>query len=611
MFIQITAAGVSLLQNGPFILTEYTLGDGVNYLPDPQQTQLAGSTVWTGIPSAGTILSANVTRYSALLDRSAGDFVFGEVGFWVGNDLVAVGVQSTLTAKTKTQLGIDGNLVRLDAFLSMVGTTYDMWLNLGDTDDRLVVASVSSVDQLPRTDDTEANVFVVEAANPDQTQFFAYSNRQGLWAFDQYKYSTTATTEYTVVASTNLTLEIAGASLEQKLNPVDLGELVLQFTTGGVYSICRNIKAASADNVNDRTVLLLHTPMTAPVAAGTKFLVYNRDPFNSRFAVVDVATKSSPGIVQVGRGLDVDPQGVLDVDRSTVPGGLVYSVTGVDEDGQPLVMQGDVVLQAENIPGSVLSVNSVGPDSEGNVEVTADSISAIPLAQKGARGGVPALNGLPTDTDPYELYVKGRISPSVLPLSALSYRGTWDADTNVAAYTDGLGAVHTLSLKDGGLLDDTVNWQTTELPGDGSIFRVSVPGETVLDGYHQFGTHDLVVGTPGKWFRIPYRAMFQIALSVTGDVPDSDVLLYQVIANNLVPSSTARAVCQQPPASSVTISLKVNGVPAGTVAFAALSNTGVVNAPSLSPGDILTVETPAQTFNMAGLSLALTYTVEE
>lgn len=607
MFIQITDAGTALLQAGPFQPTAFTLGSGFSYVPNPTQTGLVGATVYSGTPSAGTVLSANVIRYSALIDRSVGDFEFGEVGLWVGPDLVAIGVSSTLIDKTETTNGRDGNVIRIDVFLSMLGSTYDMWMNIADTDNRLVVANVYSVDQLPPVHDTTTNAYIVDSANTNQLQFFAYSNRRGLWAFDQYKYSTTATTEYTVVGSTSNTLRING-NLEEKLKPVDLGELILQFTTGEFYSICRNIENAVVDLQNDQTVLILHTPLATNPPYGTKFVVYNRDPFNSRFSVVDVATKSSPGIVQIGTGLDVDSSGVIKVNREDVDGGLVFSI--VDKDGGQ--HQGDVALEAQMIAGIVETVNAVGPDPDGNVELDAADVGAIPYAEKGVRGGVPALTGSPDD-DPYDLYVLGRLLKEQVPLETLTYRGTWNADTNSASFTDGLGIVHNLTLKDLGLMDeDVMGEDTLELPGTGCVFRVTVPGSTEIDGYSGFRLGDLVVGIPGRWFRISRRSMFQLALSVPDSIPPLSTLFHQVVANRLKSYSNHRAACGLAPAGPVVFDIKVGGMIVGTVGFSSGSTVATVDLTTeLEPGAIVSIESPNNTYGMTDLSVALTFTVEE
>lgn len=396
MFIQLTTAGLSLLASGPFVLTGAKFGDSYNYVPDPGQTDILGSEVFSSVPGPAFPINPNVVRYSLLLDRSVGDFDFGELGLFVGSTLVAIGVNSTLIEKRKTVTGVDGNMIRVNAFLSMVGTTYEMWMNLGDTDNKYVIASADLVDYLPPVHDTATNAFIVGAPSQDMLAFFAYADRSGLWAFDQYKYSTVIGHRYTIVDASPMQVTIAGTN--HQLDPESLGARILQFTTGACYSVCRNIAQALPDLSAGTTVLQLNTALAVVPTPGDEILVYNRDPLATTTVNIPIATTQDPGIMIVGQGLDVDVDGLVKVDRTEVEGGLVYSIIGRDVNGDPISLQGDVQLNIRDIAGGVVSVNGQTPDANGNISITVGY--TLPIATSTVLGGVRVSPGSGIDIDP-------------------------------------------------------------------------------------------------------------------------------------------------------------------------------------------------------------------
>ncbi|MGE8451011.1 MAG: pyocin knob domain-containing protein, partial [Pseudomonadales bacterium] len=387
MFIQLTDAGVAMLTTTgqPFIVTEYRLGSAFNYTPQTNQTALQGTEVWSGVPSDPVEVSANLVRYSALLGMSVGDFQFGEFALYVGATMVAIGVSSTLIAKTKTTTGLDGNFLRLDAYLNMTGTNYAMWLNFGDSANPFAMPSVQNVDQLPPSHQSVPNAYIVNSVSSNQEAFFAYSDRTGLWVFDAYKYSSTIGNRYTIVSASSLSVTIANASLAPDLTPGVYGDRIVQFASGQVYSICRNVQTVTPDLANNQVTLGFQTPLAIVPLPGDEFLVYNRDPLSTDTVMVPVATTTSLGIIQVGDGLAITPAGILSVDRTTVPDGLVYSIAGIEPDGTPVQRQGDVTLTWRDV-GAIRSVNSQLPDANGNVVINVSY--TLPVASSTVLGGV-------------------------------------------------------------------------------------------------------------------------------------------------------------------------------------------------------------------------------
>lgn len=471
MFIQLTSAGLALLASGPFVLDKATFGDGYNYVPDPLQASLQGSTVFTSTPGPAFPINANVVRYSIMLDRSVGDFDFGEIGLWVGPTLVAVGVNSTLISKSKSQSGTDGNLIRVDAFLSMVGTTYEMWLNLGDTDNKYVVSSADLVDYLPPVHDTIANAFIVGAPTSDMLAFFAYSDRSGIWAFDQYKYSTVVNHRYTVVDASPMQVTISDASLTPHLDPSGLGERILQFTTGACYSVCRNIQQAVEDLQTDRTVLIFNTPLAVVPTVGDEFVVYNRDPLSTTTVNLPIATRDDPGIVKVGDGLDVEIDGTIYVDRETIPNGIVYSIIGKALDGSPVSLQGDVQLHIRDIAAGVATVNGQGPDASGNV--TLSTGYNLPIASDTVLGGVRVSSGSGLEINP----ATGQLS--------LEASGSQGVKTVNSKSPDSAGNVNILGLVDPQIQEIQFDVNNLTWPGLYQIRQGAIAGSFNLPIFAQ------------------------------------------------------------------------------------------------------------------------------
>ncbi len=190
-------------------------------------------------------------------------------------------------------------------------------------------------------------------------------------------------------------------------------------------------------------------------------------------ASIPLASDVEPGLVMVGSGLDIDPSGTLSTTFKTV--------------------------------------NGQGPDAVGNVNITAESINAVPSSQVGVPGGaagyLDAWIDDPDDPTPEPgpdemLYRFGRLPEGQLPLGALVYYGEWDADANSAETADYL-----IELQDGGLfqLVDATDPGTAVpfvAPANGKLFRVSVAGSTSLDGLSDWQLGDLVVAIGDRWYKI-------------------------------------------------------------------------------------------------------------
>lgn len=386
MYISLTDLGVAELENGPFVLTSYQLTDAVNYVPDSAATSLEGNAVWVGQPGPSYPLNANIVRYSILLDRSVGDFEFGTIGLFTSAGLVAVGISSTLIAKTQTQSGVDGNYMRIDAFLSMVGTTYEMWANLGNTDNRFVLATVSDVDRLPPAHMSTTNAYIVGSPVPDQLPFLAYTDYTGIWTFDQYAYSSTVGFRFVIEQATATSVVIQSTVDLADLVPEFFGEKVVQFTTGACYSVCRNVLHVSQDLLNSTYVVSFASPLALVPAVGDEFVVYTKDQSQSGSLNVPIATRGEAGRVRPGLSLSLDSGGLIDVDWTAAQQNAVTTIVGKDPSGNPVNLRGVVQLYARDILGAVRSVNGQTPDANGNVSLT--FVYNLPTASPTVKGGI-------------------------------------------------------------------------------------------------------------------------------------------------------------------------------------------------------------------------------
>lgn len=384
MLVQLTTLGIAALTANagiPLPMGGGKLGSDYNYIPSPSMTNIRGTEVANQVPLGPQPVNPNVVRYSMFLDINAGNYQFGEVGIFLADGtMFAIGVATELIDKIKVGASA-GNTISIDIYLSSNNLNYAAWLEVSDTSDYLNVPRIGSVDLLPPSHEAIPNLYVVMPPTAKQTPFQAYSDQQNLWSFDKYDFVTTINNQYTITAATNTSITIANASFNDNIVPAFLGDKVIQFNSGAAYGICRNIQTVVV-GASDTTISF--SAMAAPPIAGDTFLVYSLNHLSVQNITVPVATTTSLGVVQIGAGLDVtaadpatgNPGGVVSVNRATIPNGVVWSI-GTK---QGTKLQGDVpALNANQIVGSVLTVNGQGPDANGNVTVSGGS-GSVPIA---------------------------------------------------------------------------------------------------------------------------------------------------------------------------------------------------------------------------------------
>lgn len=409
MVLQLTNYAIGILGTNPApVLDAFKIGSGVNYVPQPTDTDIHGALLFSGIISQPIVISANVVKYTIAMDTSVGDFDWGEVGFFYQGGLFALAAGNTLQSKTKIGVG-PGNQTRLDAFLSVVGTNYQMIVDQADSNSQFQMASLSTVDQLPPTNQTTPNAYIISAAASNQTSFLAFTDRVGLWAFDSYQFASGA--KATITSADTLSVTIALSDFAPTMAPTYFGEVIAQFITGKNYSINRYV--ASAVQSGSSVVLGFNTPLALLPDVGDKIEVFSRVA-QSATLEIPIATASVLGGIKIGTGLIVAADGTCSINAATlnavtlvngkgpgvvnlvatdIPGfgAVAYSNNYADLNGKPdpytlplmalnirggakLPTSGNLVMSGEQLElgfAPVKKVNNVLPDANGNVSLTA------------------------------------------------------------------------------------------------------------------------------------------------------------------------------------------------------------------------------------------------
>jgi len=372
MNVQITDLGVAALQaaTGPIALSLFKIGSGYNYTPEPTDTDIHGSLLFSGAPSSPVAVNANVIKYGCYMDYSVGPFAWGEFGLYMTNgELFAIGCSSTLIQKLALTSVDPGNSVRLDIYLSIVDTNYEMWMDIGESNNQFRLAVIQSPDVLPQSAEATPNAYVVQSASGSQTPMLAFTDRNGLWSFDCYAYINQ--TVGTVVGFDSQSVTIALSQYTTDMDPDYFGELILEFTSGVNYSICRYIKTVVTGG--GLATLSFATMMAVTPAVGDTFTVFKRQPLSSSNVILRPATTTLIGGVIVGNGLSVDNTGVLSFDA--VMAGVVTSINGDT---------GVVVLTASNIPG-LATVAQTGSYTD---LINTPAAYTLPMASTTTLGGV-------------------------------------------------------------------------------------------------------------------------------------------------------------------------------------------------------------------------------
>lgn len=399
MFVQLTNAGKAALDaaQGPVTVTKFVLGSGYAYTPEPTQTALQGSPLFTGVPTSATPVTSSVWRYGCLLDSSVGPIAWGEIGLFLADGtLFAVAVSDTLIQKNV------GDSARADVFVSLVGTNYAMWLDLAESNNPFKIAVLGSVDQLPASADASPNAYIVTGFQDDQQAFMAYTNRSGWWNFDAYDYASASGTETVIQDVGASSVSIANADFQTYMNPQTPGSVITEVVSGPAYSASRYVTGVVVGP--SMTTLNFNTPWAiAPNVGDTIVFFAQRIDTLS----LPIATHAGTGVVQIGNSLTVTTTGIIDVDYTQIP----YPVTSFNGQTGAVTYQ----VKDQNVATGITLITDSGlTDGTGqfrrivagsNIVVTTDASNnlvisgstnpyTLPVATTTTLGGVIVGTGL-------------------------------------------------------------------------------------------------------------------------------------------------------------------------------------------------------------------------
>ena len=339
MKIQITDYGVSLITGSkePLKISKAVLGSAYGYTPSKTATGITGLEVYSTNVAGPVVINANVVKYELGIEYDVGPFTFGEIAYLDSNNrCVAIAVADNPIAKLVQTNKARGNSIRVDAYLSMVGTNFNMWIESIGSDIDFYVPIISSFDILPTVVKSDPNFYIVDSVSSNASATLAYSGNTGIWEFDNYLFSNTREYRITSSTATTVTIDISALDADARETLVSkfYGDKLIEFNSGALYSICRtplNIRVQS-----NNAVISFRTPLAELPSPKDTLLLFSRSDVSISDLVLPVATDVVLGAIKLGDGLVGDVDGTAHVE---------FPVTSVN--GQ----LGDVQLAASDIKG--------------------------------------------------------------------------------------------------------------------------------------------------------------------------------------------------------------------------------------------------------------------
>ena len=316
MNIILTDYGVSQLEETakPLEITQFRLGTGYAYNPSASQTDIKGSLVYSNTIEGPNIINANVYQYSVFLDYMVGPFFFGEIGYFdASNKMVALAVSENTIEKRIMKNTNSGNSLRLDAYLSMVGGTYNTWADSIGSDIKFQIPVLESIDNLPPVKDSDPNCYIVSPMSSESSSTLVYcAGDTGLWHFDCYQFNNMRAFSVKSATATTVTLNAADMTPDEKkeLIPLYVGNKVVEFSSGNCYSICRVVKSVAIQSKS--VTISFRTPLAIIPSAGDTLLYFSRTAVSENSLSVPIAGEDQVGgLKKHDSNFIIDPDGVL------------------------------------------------------------------------------------------------------------------------------------------------------------------------------------------------------------------------------------------------------------------------------------------------------------
>lgn len=404
MKIQITNYGVQcMIDTGkPIEIVRCVLGSSYGYVPSLDQESIVGDSLFTTSVVGPSILTANVYKFSAFLDYLIGDFSFGEIAYFDKNGkCVAVAVSDELIEKKRSSNEGFGNSIRIDAFLSMIGSNFYMWTDSVGSDIGYHTPVLDSVDVLPLVHESDPNMYIIKGPSEKCSSVLAFGSTDGLWNFDGYQYNNVR--RYTIIEAGETTVTISTEGLDNsarsQLLPQFYGDKIIEFSSGELYSICRTVYHVT---LTANTAVITYSAPTAIVPkVGDSILYFSRSQITVSDLVLPIASETNLGAIIVGDGLSVTSEGVLSSDVMSVNGQIgEVNVTANDISGLSTVAKtgnyGDLIGAPSAYVLPVASSVRLGGVMPNNNEFTVLENGALQLANryiKTVNGNEPDENG--------------------------------------------------------------------------------------------------------------------------------------------------------------------------------------------------------------------------
>jgi hypothetical protein len=307
MYFILTDFGISYLQanpgNPPETLTA-KLGTSGAYTASPSATNLVGTVVYSSSTSAYVQSSANVLKYTVVVDYSAGPFTFGECGLFLSSSLFAIGVNSTPIIKSPSS-STNPNALVIECYVSTSGTNQAIYSELGNSDNSLVVGSQPSVDSLPQAATAIPNIFIT--FSPDSTgSVLAFSN-QSLWSITGYE---EVILNGTVASATGSSVSTSGVL--SIAAPSYTGEYILQFVSGSKAGLLRQVASLTSDTTGFNFV----NPLASAPSVNDTFVVYRKRILTDTAAAFLAGLNTSLTAAHVNELLNTDITAAVLLDGS-------------------------------------------------------------------------------------------------------------------------------------------------------------------------------------------------------------------------------------------------------------------------------------------------------
>lgn len=303
----VTNAGLTAAQNASqsgvgLILNSFKLGSAYNYTPDPAQTTLSGSVVYTDSIAYYSNLPDGTTVLSCVVNPQAGPFTFGEVGIYTSAGVLfaigtfpnqqvkytslANGVNSTFTFNCQVKLAQASTILNLTMVTTPSSDIYLPWSGVVPAASlpdprvkRIIITDADSNGNLPSLAQTVAGDWSVESVVQNFIASAALVNSTTTYCdISEASWRSAVSTSDTLAvsvgkfSSSTLVVKTAGGSFRQVTASVVSGNVRLTYSTALAASASGNIQVytnAIAKSVNQLSSMSLQSSSSVNITGGS------------------------------------------------------------------------------------------------------------------------------------------------------------------------------------------------------------------------------------------------------------------------------------------------------------------------------------------------------